>query len=187
MHQEFNPYRPPEAPIVDHSTVEDADGAVVWRDGNAVVAVRDRAFPLRCVKCNAPVQKQAMHERMFYWHTPWLYLLILLNILIYAIVAVVVRKKTRHDVALCRPHLRRRRIFIAIGWSGLVAPFIGAALSPDIGVMVGLLLAFVLILSGIFGSRVITAGKIDGRHVRFTGCGKAFVDSLPSLPPRLRY
>ena len=126
MQQEFNPYRPPEAPVVDRGTGEDADGVAVWRDGNAVVAVRDRAFPPRCVKCNAPVQKQEMHARSFYWHTPWLYLLILLNILIYAIVAMAVRKKTRHDVALCAQHLRRRRIFIAIGWSWPLAIFIAA-------------------------------------------------------------
>lgn len=187
MQQEFNPYRPPEAPVVDRGTGEDADGVAVWRDGNAVVAVRDRAFPPRCVKCNAPVQKQAMHARRFYWHTPWLYLLILLNILIYALVAMGVRKKTLHDVALCARHLRRRRIFIAIGWSWPLAIFIAAAFSQDIGIMIGVLLAVALIFVGIFGSRVMVAGRIDDRHARFTGCGKAFVDSLPVLPARLRY
>jgi hypothetical protein len=33
----------------------------------------------------------------------------------------------------------------------------------------------------------MVAGRIDDRHARFTGCGKAFVDSLPVLPARLRY
>ena len=182
MQQEFNPYRPPEAPVQHFFGSEQGDGEVVWRDGKAVVAVRNCAFPQRCVKCNAPVAKAGVRQRNFYWHTPWLYLLILPSILIYVIVAVMARKKSSHDIALCAQHLRRRRIFIAIGWSWPLAPLFGSLLFDDMGIVFGVFASLILILVGMSGSRVMSATKIDERRARYTGCGKDFLASLPPLP-----
>lgn len=182
MQQEFNPYRPPEAPVQAFVLADQNDGAVVWSDGKALVAVRDCAFPQRCVKCNAPLARAQMRARNFYWHTPWLYLLILPSILIYAIVAMIARKKSSHDLGLCAQHLRRRRSFIAIGWSWPLAPLVGGMLFDDVGVVLGVFASLILILVGMTGSRVMSAAKIDERRARYTGCGKEFLASLPPLP-----
>lgn len=181
---EINPYAPPLAPIEPRVEV-DATTSGLWRDGTMVVVERDAAFPARCVKCNAPVQLSQMRERNFHWHTPALYLLVLLNLLIYVIVALAVRKRVRYRVGLCERHLRLRRIFIALAWSWLPAVVLLYFVSQDINLSVLVFLgAMALTCIGIAESRVMVARGIDDRTVRFSSCGKAFLDSLPPLSAR---
>ena len=49
-------------------------------------------------------------KRKFYWHSPWMYLLILLHILVYLIAALAVRKTAVHNVGLCSARHQRRLI-----------------------------------------------------------------------------
>jgi hypothetical protein len=60
------------------------------------------------VKCSDVATNKI--KRTFYWHPPAWYLLIFLNILIYAIVALAVRKKAVLEVWLCERHRCRRTI-----------------------------------------------------------------------------
>jgi hypothetical protein len=63
----------------------------LWREGNRLVTTSTATLPPRCVKCNQLGTVQYAN-RKFYWSTPWLLFLILVNLLVYAIVALVVRK-----------------------------------------------------------------------------------------------
>ncbi len=89
-----------------------------------------------------------------------MYLLILIGILFYAIVALIVRKKTEHAAALCPAHVRRRNRFV--------------------------LGAFAAFFAGLFGARIRVARKMDDRYVRFRGASSAFLDSLPVFPVNRR-
>src|SRR5436309_2493776 len=73
---------------------------MIWRSGPLLVMSQGARLPDRCVKCNAPANGQRL-TRKLYWHSPYLYLLILLNLLIYALVAIFVRKKARVEIGLC--------------------------------------------------------------------------------------
>lgn len=182
MSSETNPYAPPQARL--DAFMEEAQLARdvgPWRDGDIVVIRRDVAFPRRCVKCNAPVPGREMKTRTFYWHSPALYLLILLNLVIYAIVATFARKRSRHMVGLCAVHARRHRIFVAIGLSSIAMPVLGVAMFDEAGLVPGFLAAALFAIVGIFGSKLMAARRIDEREARFAGCGRAFVDSLPPL------
>lgn len=180
----FNPYSPPEARVDAWAQPVESDGDVAWCDGKDLVVVRDRPLPRRCVKCNAHVTG-AVKPRTFYWHSPWLYLLILVGILFYAIVALIVRKKTEHAVALCPAHARRRQRFIlgvfAALFVGLVVAFTGGDYFG-----LGILLILVAILAGLFGTRILVARKMDDRYVRFRGASAAFLASLPAFPANRR-
>src|SRR5690242_18011661 len=81
---------------------------VATRRGKELLVPRSAALPACCIKCGQPAEKP--WRKKFYWHTPWLALLVLLNLLIYIIVAVIVRKNMELNVPLCdRHHADRKR------------------------------------------------------------------------------
>lgn len=180
----FNPYRPPEARVDPWAQPVQSDDDVAWSDGRDLVVLLNKPLPPRCVKCNAPVSG-GIPTRKFHWHTPWLYLLILVGILIYAIVALITRKKSEHAVALCPTHDKRRRMFIYAGFGGFFLGMFMAFSQSDFAGL-GILLMLAAILVGMFGSRIMVATKMDERYVRFRGVSKAFLASLPPLPAHRR-
>ena len=68
----------------------------VWRNNSVLVMTKEALLPNRCIKCNAPAEEQLKHRLT--WHHPGLYLLALASILIYVVVAMVVRKTATVNV-----------------------------------------------------------------------------------------
>jgi hypothetical protein len=147
--------------------------------------VPDSALPQRCVKCNEPADAPTK-ARKVYWHHPAVYLLILINILVYALVGAIVRKRAVVAPGLCVAHKKRRRLAITSGWAGFSLGvalaawgFRKATASSGVTALVGVLLAFVSILAGVRLARIVYAQRIDRSYVRLKGCGPAFLDALP--------
>ena len=162
-----NPYSPPKAALVEH-----APGGY-WRDGKLAVMPPGGALPPRCVKCNEAAL-QPMKPRKIYWHHPGWYLLVFVNIVIYAIVALIVRRRAEVTYGVCATHRSRRRMFIAIGWIGFFLSLALVGVNPILGIL-GVLAA---VLAGIIGSRLAYPRKITKEEVRLAGCGEAFLASL---------
>jgi hypothetical protein len=180
-----NPYAPSTASL--NSRREPVTGAAaseVWRDGKYLVVDVDAALPHRCVKCNAPAHDPTK-LRTFYWHHPGVYAVILINIIVYAIVAAIVRKKIALAPGLCEAHKRSRRNKILLAWGGVLAAFVVPILLATVFsdgawiIAVGVLIFLVALLFGIIAPRVMYARKIDLNVARFGGCGEEFLDSLP--------
>ena len=179
-----NPYAPSRASLAGAAVaVAEAGGA--WRDGGVLVLSREASLPSRCVRCNEPAEEPT-RTRKVYWHSPWLYLLIILNLLIYAVVAAIVRKKAIVRPGLCSAHKRRRRIGIAVAWTLLLG---GVALllmgvgngRPDISFS-GILAIIAALIVSANVTRILRANRIDAQYVRLKGCGPAFLDSMPPFP-----
>lgn len=175
-----NPYAPPRA-AVDTSAV-----AEYWRDGKGVVLRPGGTLPPRCVKCNEPAA-QPMQPRKVYWHHWAWYLLVFVNIVIYAVVALIIRRKADVTYGVCARHRMRRRMFICIGVGGVVLGALAIAVDPAVGMIV----ALAALVAGLFGSRLAYPTRITKEEVRLAGCNEAFLDSLerpaavaakPSLP-----
>ena len=99
----------------------------LWRSNRTLVMLRDAELPPRCVKCNALTTDQM--PRTFYWHFRLCYLLILVHVLVYLIVALIVRKRPDIRIAVCPRHRSRQRWAIATAWfTGLCG--IGAFVQP---------------------------------------------------------
>ncbi len=62
--------------------------------------------PERCVKCNAPAELE--RPRAYAWHHPGWYLFLLINPLIYVLVGLIARTRSRVPVGLCDEHVRKR-------------------------------------------------------------------------------
>lgn len=183
----LNPYAPSQASLKATDPLPTADGAshTIWRDGDVLVKLMGAEMPHRCVKCNEPADPPTK-ARKVYWHHPGLYLLLLINALIYVIVAIAVRKKAFVSAGLCKEHKSRRRIAMTLSWTGalggIVLMYFGADSSFGIwGMIAGLVVILASIVGGLIFGRTVYARKIDKTYVRLKGCGIAFLDSLPQF------
>src|SRR5262245_44380542 len=137
---EINPYAAPQS---DEYVVADlAEQGGVWSDGKLLVMARPARLPDRCVKCNVPTTERL--KRKLYWHHPMLFLLILISVPIYAIVAVIVQKKAVIHVGVCERHRRKRRRDIAIAWitalSGIGLFFVPFDTTEGLAILAGVIL-----------------------------------------------
>lgn len=92
------------------------------RQGRDLIVYRGGSLPPYCVKCGMATHQQPV-MRKFYWHSPWIYLVVLANLLIYAIVALVVRKRFDLGVPLCESHFRLRRIWMTVAAALMLIAF----------------------------------------------------------------
>ena len=160
-------------------------GGDVWRDGRKFVLIQGTELPDRCVKCNSPANGDRLKRRLF-WHHPAVYLLIFLNLLIYAIVALCIRKRATIQIGVCERHRRQRVWTIAGSW---IAALIGivlfiAGLNADSGAAcaAGVFLVLGGAIYGAFRGPLVAAAKIDNDTVWVRGGGRSFLESLPDWP-----
>jgi hypothetical protein len=141
-------------------------------------------LPPFCVKCGQPASGNPIVKR-FSWHHPAVYLLILVALLIYVIVALIVRKTIRVGVPLCAQHAQRRSLWITLAW---VLPLIGIAdafvlprftVDPDWIVL--LVVAFILaglVIWAVVGNP-IRPRSIDNFSAEFSGFCEPFLEQIP--------
>jgi len=185
---DFNPYAAPQfSASTDRPEHDPDEGRGVWRDGDVLVMAKIARLPMRCVKCNEPATNRL--KRTLYYHHPAIYLIILANLLIYAIVAVIVRKSVKIEIPLCDDHRSRRRGAILLGWvlalSGLGICFIPALAEiaePTPFILGGLVLFLFGLIYGMFRSQTVTPRKIDNTHAWIKKVSPLYLAELPPLP-----
>jgi hypothetical protein len=166
-------------------------GADIWRDGKQLVMRKTAELPYRCVKTNQPAD--AWLRRKLHWHHPLVYLALLANLIIYAILALCLQKKADIRVGLCAAALGRRRWAIAIGWlsalSGVglcIAGCAGAGGHNDemmaAFVIAGMIVGIAGAITGMMLASVVTAAKINDDFVWLKGVCPAFLDEFPDWP-----
>ena len=164
-----------------------ADG--VWSEGQKIVTTDGTTFPARCVKCNAAASGEPL-KRKLYWHPPSLYILIFvgllfhIGIIIYLIVAIIVRRKATVYMHLCPTHRQRRLYALIVRWSAvpvaMILSFAGIAYhTPWLAAVGGLVLIMAVITGLTFGRVTRTALINKDKTVRLKGAGKEFIASLP--------
>jgi hypothetical protein len=167
--------------IREGATPSGASGGL-WRMDKQLVTRSETPFPDRCVRCNAPAHGYRL-KRQFYWHPPAYFLFVLLNILIYAIVAMCVRKRAVLHIGLCDHHRSRRKWGIAASWVGLFGGVGVIIFGASAGVGLVTLLGIVLVLGGIIWGNVagvrVSPAKITKENVWLKGVNQDFLAELP--------
>lgn len=197
-----NPYAAPRANPEGERVVEDA----FWRDGRTLVMRNGAAFPMRCVKCNAP-SAGAPYPRELAWRNPvwnWTMLLIVLvplsplfgmAPLLAVALGELLRKKAEVHLRLCERHGRRLRLAQALftGGAALLLPAYAYAFASLLPAPLPWVMPPGAVMA-VFAStlpwgiavglmrRTVTAGRISETEIRIKGCGKAFLASLPPAP-----
>jgi len=157
-----------------------SDTPAVWREGPILVMRKSAALPGGCVRCGQP-EASRLHQR-FYWHSPWLYALIISPIL-YVILALILRKSAEANVPLCDFHRSRRRLLVTIGAVASSLGFVamGAAIYWDRGDLAagaGLAALAGLVLLAV-RSRVLQPKRIDDNFAWLRGADHAYLAPLP--------
>lgn len=146
-------------------------------------------LPPQCIKCGGPADGKPV-ERTYYWHHPALYVLILAGLLIYAVVAIVVRKGMKVRVSLCLRHAQRRSIGVTLAWVLPVVGIADAVILPQLNVDGGVvaLIAIALIFTGLVIWAVmgnpIRPKSIDQYRGVFTGFCETFLQQFQETVPQ---
>lgn len=167
----YNPYTAPTT-VVNPVTAFLASAGDFLRDGKLLVVRKGATFPDRCVRCNAPAEGYRLRRNLS-WHHPLIYLILLANLLIYIIVALVVRKTAKLEVPLCPEHRASRRNVLLMAWGLVLASVpVGIALGqalPDAQLWVAFVVGFGLFLAGAFYGAIaappVVATRIDDYFV----------------------
>ncbi len=117
---EINPYQSPQCPepLLAAELIEPAGGGV-WREGKLLVMHKRATLPDRCVKSNQPAHGRRL-KRNLYWHPWWVYFTILIHLLVYIILALVLRKHAVIHIGLSSEWFAKRRRATLIGWGSVV-------------------------------------------------------------------
>ena len=158
----------------------------IWRDKSTLVMIKETPLPDRCVKCNEPAAETL--KRKLTWHHPALYLTLFINILVYLVVVLVMRKTATVNIGLCENHLAARRRNLAITWGlgglSLLCFLLGGVTES----LTFLLLGFVLLLAtAIFGTivlRVVVPTRIDNHFVWLKGINPDYLREFPQWQGR---
>lgn len=154
----------------------------IWSEGRVLVVHRNAVLPDRCVKCNAPADGGRL-RRKFAWHPPAFYLLIVVGLLIYAIVAMIVQKRATLELGICAEHRRKRQYMQFAAWGFFIAALVAipVAVSNESGAIGLLAFLFVVaaLVAGLIVTNWMTAAKIDDAYVWIKGAGKEFVSGFP--------
>jgi hypothetical protein len=182
MAMDTNPYAPPRSDVNAGTGPDGPASSPYWRAGAILVARHGATLPPRCVKCNADVQEHLKKSR-FYWHHQAWFILVLLNVILYAVVSLFVRRHADVTFGLCAEHRRKRRRAILVGLSGIALcialMFAAVALREPALVPIALLAILVFIVYSVAKARALLPVRIDKLGAQFKGCGEAFLASLP--------
>lgn len=186
------PQHQPQPVLAYAAPASQPTGLAIWRRGDQLLTVRDIHLPPTCVKCNRPEAKRIRKD--VYWHEQWLYLTILAGVLVYAILALVLRKKATYSCGLCEEHARRRSINILVTWlivgAGVVSLFLGfTGVSGAWGshledtlvwfIPLGFLLLVVGALYSVFTLPVLKPKRVDEHYAHYVGCDDTFLRQFP--------
>ncbi|MDA8745529.1 hypothetical protein N9N28_12930, partial [Rubripirellula amarantea] len=142
-----NPFKSPQAtenPYLADSLERDAPALQI--DGDCLVVRSGTVLPHRCVKTNVPTTLSDERTKKLYWASPWIALLILLNLIILLIVYFVVRKScdlTFSESPSSRGK-RRKRTLLAVLASIFLFVVMLVAIMANSGVGMGLSIAGLL-------------------------------------------
>ena len=188
MDSSENPYSPPltTPTVYDAQIVEDLG---LWRKGSLLVMRKNAPLPARCVKSNAPTERRL--KRSMYWHHPAIYLSILISILIYVILALILRKSATIYIGLSDEWFAKRHRAMLVGWLFFLASvamlIAGIAMLDQSDAFPWLIAASPLVflfgaIYGLLGARMVAPVRISDEYVWLKGIHPSFLADLPEWP-----
>ncbi|MFO0906094.1 MAG: hypothetical protein U0939_24010 [Pirellulales bacterium] len=187
-----NPYAAPAVanPYAAPTLAPQSMQGGVWRQGNLLVMHREAPLPPRCVKTNQPATGTL--KRKLYWHHPAIYAALLLNLIIYAILAAVLSKRATIHIGLSEAGFARRRRTMLIAWLGVLgsigAFFAAFTLDPETNpvfpwLLLGGIFGFLgFLIYGLVAARLVHPKKMDDNYIWLKGVHPDYLNELPPWP-----
>lgn len=168
--------------------------AGAWKDKTVLIVTRVITLPHVCVKCGQPASKRL--KQTFFWHEPWIYLLILAGLLVYIIVALVLRKKATVDMGLCEHHASRRSTLLwtfwllcllgGISFVGGIALASSGRSNEDLGLamlLIGFFSALIFAIVALVCGKTLKLLQMDDRFAYLKGAHPQMLAMLPKANP----
>ncbi len=152
----------------------------------------DGYLPTVCMRCGQPATTTV--TKKMHWHASWVYFLILLHILIYAVVASIITRRVTVQVPLCdkhKGHWFKRNLwmwgtFFLFGLAGVGALVLAGNLDRNLSDQVmpfacifsALLLVAWVIIVVVCQITAIRAKEITDKEVLLGGVSEPFVEAV---------
>jgi hypothetical protein len=182
-----NPFRSPQSYDAPRTRPTNYSGAGLWRDSTMLVLRKEAELPDRCMACNQPADGRRL-KQTFYWHPPAYYLLVLINLIVYVLVAMMVRKSAKLEIGICERHQRQRFRAAIVGWVGtplgiLAIASAGASRSgAPTFLIVGIGLLLFSLIFAIVRRQLVSPKRIDRNFVWLKGVHPDYLTEYPDWP-----
>jgi hypothetical protein len=172
-----NPYAPPKVDPDIAPHVGPCGTFVATIVGDDLIVTKEAPLPPVCVKCGTRDQIERRRQ-LFGWTPPWVFALIVINLLVAAIVQLIVRKKGYLSLPLCtacNARWRAARLVAVLSGLGIVFGLIAGLVllirEPVAGlIMIVLALAApVALLVTFCRVRLLRARKVDEQTITLIG------------------
>lgn len=144
-------------------------------------------LPPNCVKCGRPTQDTL--NKTFWWHHPALYILAFFWLIVYVIIAMIVRKSCKLNVPICEEH---RSSYKTKRWVGglmmlgcipvpIAVGVIGNGSDASVGIAIGLFVVLLIAGAIVFSLALpLKPTNMDELTATFKGANESFLQLLPS-------
>jgi hypothetical protein len=182
-----NPYAAPREAgyYVPPQSGASAPFAGLWRQGNQLVMHKLAPLPDICLKSNQPATRRL--KRKLSWHHPAVYLAILAHLLIYVIVALVIRKTATIHIPLTEEWFAIRRRRMLFSWGAILLSMMLFAVSVSVidreawaplVLIVSLLLFLAAAIYGLLSCRLVWPKRMTDDYIWLKGVHQEFLDRL---------
>jgi len=184
---EINPYAAPRhegyAPPIKPDGMSPFAG--LWRQGNVLVMHKRAPLPDICLKSNQPATQRL--KRNLSWHHPAVFILVLVSLLIYVIVALIIRKTATIHIALSDQWIALRRRRMTIAWTTIllcVAMIAVGALNADstnwgpFAIVFGVSAFLVAAIYGLLACRMVWPQRMTDDYIWLKGAHPDFLARL---------
>jgi hypothetical protein len=161
----------------------------IWRDGNQLVMTHDAELPYVCIKTNRPAD--VWLPRTVSWYPKWTLVLLPLGLLVWLIVAGLLRRQAMIRVGLCESRRVGRVWTIVLAWGGVVLGLglliLGAVLEkrqPEAAwlIPVGIVLFFASAIVGATLPTIVSAAYLNEDHIWLKGVHPDYLARFPEFP-----
>lgn len=185
---EINPYAVPKSQPA--AMVMSTEG--VWRQGKLLVMHKMAMLPDVCIKSNQPADGYRLKRKLSHHH-PAIALAVLVNVLLYIILAAILSKRVTVMIGLSPRWraIRKRRILISWigGLAGLGLMIFGLVTldgpqrnngAGGILAVLGIVAMVGFLFYGLLSARMISAKKIDDEYIYIKGAHPDFLARFES-------
>jgi hypothetical protein len=156
-----------------------------WRDGSLLVLAPDAVLPDRCVKTDLPADGRTVEVSLL-WHEPALYWLLVLNPIVYLLVARAAGTHVSVTLPLTPAALgaarRARWLTLALLAAGLVCWLAAILLARAELLGLGVAVMALAIPVYLLGARFLRVARLESERVWIAGASINFLARLPDLP-----
>jgi len=185
--EQINPYAAPRHDGYSPPLVPDGMSpfAGLWRQGNLLVMHKRAPLPDICLKSNQPAVQRL--KRNLSWHHPAVFLLVLVSLLIYVIVALIIRKKATIQIALSDEWIARRQRRMIVAWTSILlcvaliavaAPNADSATWAPLAIIFAIAAFLVAAIYGLLACRMVWPQRMTDDYIWLKGVHPDFLARL---------